>query len=205
MRKDERYTWTKDEDMQLVETILRHVRKGGSAIDGCREYAEVTNGEHSVEANKFRFHTKLKDQYSKAYELAKAEGKKVKQAKRKPLTQIERLNTILLEKSNEQSKQRKVELDDIMVMLKAYMKQEGSTETDSKLLRENEKLSKQVKELRESNLKLSKAFNDMEQDYKELRSALLVLKKAGLSIDIPQPTSTLKYTVDANGLVHPVE
>lgn len=210
MRKDERFTWTPDDDIKLVETILRHVRKGGSAIDGCREYSESTNGERSVDASKFRFHTRLKDQYAKAYDIAKNEGRKVRKEKRKYVTQDERLENILCDViGGEEKEERKVELEDILVLLKRYMKQGNEQKVDSeevaKLRRENEKLTKTVKDLRESNLKITKTFNEIEHDYKEIKKALNVLKGAGLALEIPPPTSTIKYKVGADGLIQAIE
>ena len=206
MRKDERFTWTHDDDIQLVETILRTVRHGGSVIDGCREYSENTNGERSVDASKFRFHTQLKEQYATAYNMAKEEGKKVKQAKRKYVTQEQRFENVFqsLIADNDPPSERRVEVEDIMVLLKKF-KEQAPIQNDDKLVKENEKLTKQNEELRKSNMKLSKAFNEMEHDYKEIKKALSVLKKAGLVLDIPAPVSTTKYKVGADGLIETVE
>ena len=202
MKKDERFTWTHDDDIQLVETILRTVRHGGSVIDGCREFAENSNGERSVDASKFRFHTQLKEKYITAYNMAKEEGKKVKQAKRKYVTQNERFENVFqsLTADDDPPTKRRVELDDIMVLLKKF-KEQTPTQDDAKI----EKLIKQNEELRKSNMKLSKAFNEMEHDYKEIKKALQVLKKAGLVLDIPAPVSTTKYKVGADGLIETIE
>lgn len=205
MLKDERYTWTHDEDIQLVETVLRHVRHGGSVIDGCREFSDKSNGGHSVDASKYRFHTQLKEQYIKAYNMAKEEGKKVKKNKRKYVTQDERFENVFQTLiADNDPPDRRIELDDIMVLLKKYKQQEPDNENE-KLVKDNEKLTKQVEELRKSNLKLSKAFNEMEHDYKEIKKALNVLKKAGLVLDIPAPVSTTKYVVGADGLIQTIE
>ena len=207
---DERFTWTPDDDMQLVEAVLRNVRNGGSAIDGCREYAKTTNGERSVDASKFRFHTRLKDQYAKAYEIAKREGKSVKQSRRKYVTQNERYENIiqnLITDSDPPQVERNVELADIMLLLKKYMQQEPKQDAEdvAKLRKENEKLAKQVADLRNSNIKINKAFNEIEHDYKNIKQALNVLKSAGLALEVPQPVSTTKYVVGADGLIETVE
>lgn len=206
MRKDERYTWSKDDDLMLVEMVLRHVRNGGAAIDGCREFAEYTGDERSVDAVKFRFHTQLKQHHEKAYELAKAEGKKIKAEKRRYTTQGERLETIL-EKHVGKEDEEEISIEDVYILLKRYMKQEPkvSQEDVDHIKKINHKLFEQNKELVESNKKLVQAFNEIEADYKALKGALDVLKKAGLSLDVPKPTSSRKYTVDGNGLVIAVE
>ena len=205
MRKDERITWTKDDDLELVETILRNVRQGNSVIDGCREYADKSEGERSVDASKFRFHTQLKKQYETAYNLAKENGRKIKAERRKHVTQDERFNDIL--DNFVEKEEREVELEDVALLLKRYMKQTPKVNADelTKIQKEKEALTKQVKDLQDSNKKLHKAFNEMEHDYKAIKQALGVLKSAGLVIDVPPPTSTVKYKVGADGLVEAIE
>ncbi len=206
MKKDERFTWTKDDDLELVETVLRHVRSGGAAIDGCREFAERNGDERSVDAVKFRFHTRLKKQHATAYNLAKEQGKKVKAEKRKYTTQSERFEE-LLDKHIHKEDEDDISIEDVYILLKRYMKQEPkrNDEEIERLVRMNKELIEQVKALQDSNNKLSRAFDEIEYDYKTIKQAIGVLKSAGLSIDIPPPTSTKKYAVDANGLVTLVE
>lgn len=197
----EKLAWTHDDDIKLVEAILRNVRKGGSAIEGCREFAESTNGVRSVDSSKFRFHTQLKEKYAEAYKLAKAEGKKSKPNKRKYIPQTERMEKVMNELIN--NEEAEVEIDDVMVLLKRYMKQ--TPKHDPKQEAELLKLREENKKLKESNIKLNKAFNEIEHDYKEIKQALSILKKAGLMFDVPPPTSTVKYRVDKNGLVETIE
>jgi len=206
MRKDERYTWTKDDDLLLVETVLRHVRNGGAAIDGCREFAEKTGDNRSVDAVKFRFHTQLKKQHATAYNIAKEQGKQIKAERRKYTTQSERFEE-LLDKHIGKEDEDDIDIEDVYILLKRYMKQEPkkSNEDYNKMERLNRELLEQVNDLRDSNKKLSEAFNEIEHDYKNIKQAIGVLKTAGLTIDIPPPTNTKKYKVDANGLVSLVE
>ncbi len=206
MKKDERFTWTKDDDLLLVETVLRHVRNGGAAIDGCREFAEKTGDERSVDAVKFRFHTQLKKQHATAYNIAKEQGKKVKAERRRYTTQNERFEE-LLDKHIGKEDEDEIDIEDVYILLKRYMKQEPKKSNDEyeKMAKINKELLGQVKQLQDSNKKLNEAFNEIERDYKNIKQAIGVLKTVGLAIDIPQPTNTKKYKVDANGLVSLVE
>lgn len=203
MRAYERVEWTHQDDLELVEAVLRNVRKGKTAIDGIREFAEASNGVRSVDASKFRFHTKLKAQYAQAYAMAQDEGKKHKPNKKR-LTQGERyLDAManLLNVPEHAPPTREVELDDIMLLLKRYMKQ-SDTPKESKELA---KLREENEKLKASNIKLVKAFNEIEHDYIAIKNALGVLRNAGVMIDVPAPTSTVKYRVDKNGLVEAIE
>lgn len=205
MKKDERFTWTKDDDLMLVEMVLRHVRSGGAAIDGCREFAEKTGDGRSVDAVKFRFHTQLKKQHQTAYNIAKEQGKKVKAEKRKYVTQSERFEE-LLDKHIGKDDEDEIEIDDVYILLKRYMKQEPKKNDEVEYLRkENERLNEYVMTLQDGNKKLSEAFDEIEHDYKAIKQAIAVLKTAGLHIDLPAPTNTKKYKVDANGLVSLVD
>lgn len=199
----EKLAWTHDDDIQLVETILRNVRQGKTVIDGCREYAESTNGVRSVDSSKFRFHTQLKDKYVDAYKIAREAGRKIKHERRKHVTQEERIEKVYNEILTD-GDEKEVELADIMVLFKRYAKQEAKPKMDTKIISENEKLRKENEALKDSNIKLVKAFEEMEHDYKAIKQAVTVLKNVGLNIDIPTPTSTDKYKINKDGTVEPM-
>lgn len=207
MMRVEKLAWTHDDDIKLVEAVLRNVRHGKSVIAGVREYAESTNGLRSVDASKFRFHTQLKAQYHKAYEIAKREGKAYKEANQKRVNQDERFDHVMNNfiDGKEHAPPRDIELDDIHVLLKKFMYQEKNKQKDRDFELEVIKLREENAKLKESNKKLAKAFKDMESDYIELKQAIQVLKNVGIQIDTPTPKSATKYTVDSNGLVVKVE
>ena len=80
---NKRISWTKDDDLRLVESVLNALRHGNSALSGIRAFAEA-NGNRSFEASKFRWFTVLKVNYEQAIELAKATAQPAKKATTAP-------------------------------------------------------------------------------------------------------------------------
>lgn len=199
--------WTDDDDLQLAETVLRRVREGDSVIDACREFEEKTKGRRTSSASKFRWHTRLKDQYSGAYELARKEGKKARDFARRKVNQGERYQD-LVENVLDKENNREIVIDDIMVLVKKFKEQEeikGSDyekfekETD-KLRREKDKLMIELRKKNDELKQTKEALVEVDINYRKLLDALKVLKDAGIQINIPEP-ETFQYIVNKDGTV----
>ena len=198
--------WTDDDDLVLAETVLRRVREGDSVIDACREFEEKTKGRRTTNASKFRWHTRLKTQYAGAYEIAKTDGKKAREFARRKVNQGERYQDILenvLEKDNE----REIVLDDILVLIKQYKKQEEGKESrdkfekeTDKLRRELERTKKELKDKTDENKQMKEALVEVDTNYRKLLNALRVFKDAGVQVNIPEPDD-FKYIVKKDGTV----
>lgn len=199
--------WTDDDDLLLAETVLRRVREGDSVIDACREFEEKTKGRRTSQASKFRWHTRLKDQYAGAYELAKKDGKKARDFARRKVNQGERYAD-LVENVLDKDSDREIVLDDILVLIKQYKNQEESKgmsndkfekETD-KLRREKDKLNIELKRTKEELKQTKEALVEVDTNYRKLIDALKVLKNAGIQINIPEPEN-FQYIVNKDGTV----
>lgn len=201
--------WTGDDDVLLAEMVLRFVREGKTVMDACREMERVTDGRRTASASKFRWFTKLVDQYNAGYELAKQDGKKAKDAKKRKVNKGERFEEILenvLQKTEEAEKE--IEPDDFIVLAKKFKEQQN------KKIQENSSHEKELKQLRKNNEKLEKElaeakkdvelYNELlvakQNDYNKVIEALQTLKGLGVNISIPEPESP-KYVVDKNGMV----
>jgi chromosome segregation ATPase len=199
--------WTEDDDVKLAEVVLRRVREGDSVIDACREFEDITNGRRTASASKFRWHTRLKDKYSGAYNIAKDDGKKVRDYKRRKVNQGERYQDIV-ENILEKNMNRDITLDDILVVVKHYKKQEEEKgdiydkyekDTD-KLRRENNKLKKELDKTVDKLTDTKSALLEIDGQYKKLMDALKVLKEAGIAVNVPEPEN-IKYLVNKDGTV----
>lgn len=151
--------WTKEDDILLAETVLNSVKDGNAVMDACRIVDEKTNGKRSASACKYRWHTRLKENYAEAYEHAKLEGKKKRNIRAKKINQDERMENIIEDVLNTDN-EREIMIDDILVLVKKFkqqeeQKQESSTEdTENKLRREIERLKQENKRLREELLSM---------------------------------------------------
>jgi chromosome segregation ATPase len=204
--------WTEDDPL-LAETILRNVRQGKTVIEGCKEFEEMTEGRRTIAASKYRWFTKLVDQYRAGYELAKNVGREVKQKKKRKVNQGERYNQIMGEILDKDSSDQEpdVQIEDILLLVKKFkhQKNERNNETKEKD-KEINKLNREIKELNSLNEDLKSELADTREllelktkDYNNVMEALKTLKNAGINITIPEP-SRPKYNVDNNGLVTPV-
>ena len=196
--------WTPDEDVQLVECVLRNVRMGNSVIDGCREFEEATGGERSIDSSKFRFHTKLKAQYAAGYEVARTEGKKVRDSKRRKINRGERMEQIMEDIFKDHD--RPIVIDDIVAMLGVYKKQVEEQNLDGKyeeeilkLRREKERLSKENKKLKDELKENKKEMKVLTKEFKDLKNALLVLQNLKVV-----PKEGKEYKINKDGTVESV-
>lgn len=201
--------WTEDDDVLLAETVLRHVRQGKTVVDACKEMEEISDGRRTQSASKFRWFTKLVEQYKAGYELAKIEGKKVKDAKKRKSNKGERFEEIITEVFKEDSQiEKEIDPDDFIVLAKKFKEQQNKKKNEkSNFEKEANDLKKKVGKL-ESDLKEARKeaelYSEMVQakqrDYNKIVEALQTLKGLGVQINIPEPESP-KYIVDKSGVV----
>jgi len=201
--------WTEDDDVMLAETILRNVRNGKTVMDGCREMEQQTEGKRTASASKFRWFTKLVDQYKAGYELAKQEGKAAKERKKKKVNKGERFEEIMqtvLEKTDEVEKE--VSPDDFVILAKKFKQQQEAKEKSlsnnekqiNELTRKVQKLEGQLKDAKKEADFYAESLMLKQKDYNKVIEALQTLKTLGIQIQIPEPESP-KYTVDKDGVV----
>mgnify|MGYP001473424512 CR=1 FL=1 len=199
--------WTEDDDIKLAECVLRRVREGDSVVDACREFEDMTNGRRTAQAAKFHWHTKLRHRYSAAYELAKQEGKKNRELKRRKINQGERYKDIM-ETVFDSEPNREILIDDILVLVKKFKEQEEAKgnfrdqyeKETNKLRRENEKIAKQLKQTEDELERTKEALVYINNQYNKLLNALKVLKEAGIQINIPEPDD-FHYVINKDGTV----
>lgn len=194
--------WAHQDDIELVEVILRNVRNGKSVIDGCNEFEELTNGKRSASASKYRFHTQLKAKYQKAYELARKEGRKVK-ASNKPATKKERLNKVVDSIASNPENLRELTIEDVLVVMNQFKKQEQNKEQvdvvqiqkeNQELKERNSKLVNEVKELEE-------LIKDNTQRQQQIFSALKMLESAGINLNMPKEAPPT-YAIEKDGTIN---
>lgn len=189
--------WTHEDDMELVEAVLRNVRAGKGVVDGCIEYEEKTNGRRSASANKYRFHTQLKEKYAEAYELARMEGKKVKAEKRKSKPNSLQNAIEVLE-----NPERELTLNDVFVIVNQFKKQQDAKNDEHALseLQDENKLLKGINQRLEGEIKeLEITLKHQLEQQKQIMDALKVLEGAGINLNLPKQLP--KYAVNKDGTI----
>lgn len=201
--------WTADDDVLLAETVLRNVRQGNTVVDACKEMEEISGGRRTASASKFRWFTKLVEQYKAGYEIAKAEGKKVKDAKKRKSNKGERFEEIVTEVFKEDTTvEKEIDPDDFIILAKKFKEQQAKKKNEQTNFEKDLKDLKRRKEKLEADLKESKKETEWyaemlaakQRDYNKVIEALQTFKGLGIQIQIPEP-ETPKYIVDKNGVV----
>ncbi|QJT70427.1 hypothetical protein [Microcystis phage MaeS] len=204
--------WTDDDDALLAETILRNVREGKTVMDGCRQMEEVTEGRRTASASKYRWFTRLVEQYKAGYELAKSKGKEVKEAKKRKTNKGERYREIIetVLDVEEDRIEKELDIDDLIILankIKQQQSQKGSNLNKlEKELNKEKKLrmdaEKEVKKLKNEVNELTELLRIRKEEYDKVIESLSVLKKLGVPIELPKPN---KYTVGKGGVIDLVE
>lgn len=202
--------WTPDDDIMLAETILRNVREGKTVMDGCRELEEKTEGRRTASASKFRWFTNVVEQYRAGYELAKEEGAKVKQAKKRKTNKGERFEEIVKNvfESEVPVIEKEIEPDDFIILAKKFKEQQSKKKSEEsnhektikELQRKNENLEKKLQEAKKEADWYNELLLAKQRDYNKIVEALGTLKQLGVSITIPEP-ETPKYKIEKDGTV----
>lgn len=200
--------WDEESDALLAETVLRNVRQGNTLASAFDEVERVTDGRRTVSACKFRWHTRLKEQYAAGYELAKEEGKKAKRSKR--VNQGARFKDIM-KNVLEEDVDKEITIDDIYILVKKFKEQE-----DKKSLEEKEKdkkirsLETELRSLKNKNEELNDAISDYkevlqikERNHKKVLEALETLRTLGVAINMPEQEPN-KYKMKKDGTVEKI-
>ncbi|SEN29931.1 transcription factor, RsfA family [Mesobacillus persicus] len=74
--------WTEDEDLLLAETVLRHIREGGTQLKAFEEVGKRLS--RTGAACGFRWNSFVRKQYQTGIELAKKQRKDLKKQAKKP-------------------------------------------------------------------------------------------------------------------------
>jgi prespore-specific regulator len=73
--------WTDDEDLMLAETVLRHIREGGTQLKAFEEVGKKLS--RTGAACGFRWNSFVRKQYQSGIELAKKQRKELKKQSKK--------------------------------------------------------------------------------------------------------------------------
>ena len=202
--------WTDEDDILLAEAVLKSVRHGGTVIQACHEIEEKTDGRRTSSASKYRWFTKLVDQYKAAYDMAKKEGDKIKAVKKKKINKGERYEDIMKEVFNDEnpSPVREITPDDIILLVKKFKSQEETKGKDTDKLekelnfekRKSSDLQKKLKKKEEESAELEEMLKIQKRNYDKLLESLQVLKNAGIQINIPEPEKE-SFKVNRDGTV----
>lgn len=163
--------WNQDEDLMLAETVLRHIREGGTQLAAFEEVAEKLS--RTSAACGFRWNSAIRKKYVSAIQLAKKTRKDLKRTQ---------LQTTIIEPSEQESSLTSIaslrELSsaeqlkwmDDMISFLTWQKDkitsdQSATEKTSKLHLENDRLTAELAKLRD-------AYQEVREDYQVMIHAM---------------------------------
>ncbi len=203
--------WSSEDDLLLAETVLRHIREGGTQLQAFDEVGDELN--RTSAACGFRWNAVVRNQYNEAIKLAKKQRKDMKRRlsnrpttiHTKMQTPIQTTSDATADASIERPTQgQSINLGDVLNFIQSLATNEGSS---LQLKKENEKLMKEnlqlMTEKKELETKLSKVENDykvVEEDYQSLIQIMNRARRMALLQDEEEEIqSAPKFKMDKNG------
>ncbi|WP_071459342.1 RsfA family transcriptional regulator [Bacillus massilinigeriensis] len=162
--------WTQDEDLLLAETVLRHIRNGGTQLKAFEEVGKQLS--RTAAACGFRWNSSVRKQFHSGIELAKRQRKEIK----KPEKKTESARNVDI--SNQQPavckmENKRLSLEDVKNFLDGLFElaeKESLIETEK--IKEYEmrikELERQIYYLSAENEKLENKLDTVEKDHRAI-------------------------------------
>jgi RsfA family transcription factor len=178
--------WEND-DLLLVETILRYVRNGEAINDACKEVEEKLGYTRTFTTLKHRWFTVLKKDYEHAFNLASREGKK---KKKKRYRQSQSVNP------------DEVGINDVLKIVKAYSekvdREENERVKNEELKKENEAIKNRLNKIKSEMDMISDLLEYEKAKNNDLIKTIQTLNSIGFNLD---ENNRKKFKVDKQGVV----
>ncbi|SDC34683.1 RsfA family transcriptional regulator [Shouchella lonarensis] len=172
--------WTEEEDLLLAETVLRHIREGGTQLAGFEEVAEKLS--RTSAACGFRWNSTIRRKYEAEIKMAKRKRVSSRQRYRKEQHEQDlQKKEISFYKKNESSMQRATPPNINMDMIIAYLQELGDKQADHQHVHA---LTDENRQLRARLEALEKEKETIAKDYRALidimeRARHLTVDRAG--------------------------
>ncbi|WP_280769094.1 RsfA family transcriptional regulator [Salipaludibacillus daqingensis] len=162
--------WNQDEDLLLAETVLRHIREGGTQLAAFEEVAEKLS--RTSAACGFRWNSSVRKKYQSAIHLAKKarkEAKKIQVNKQDKIGNLSNEVNLLKQGSTAESEEH-VWFDQMISFLRKQ--KEKSLEENQLVDHSLMEVKKENERLREELSSLNEAYQDVREDYQVMIHAL---------------------------------
>lgn len=160
--------WTEEEDILLADTVLRHIREGGTQLKAFEEVGKQLG--RTGAACGFRWNSCIRKQYADAIEAAKLEKKS--KSRRKQPARPDPAEGEPMEGNQLNSLSRLLQLKDIVSCLQDWVLAAGEREegviSRTKLEEESRFLKSALKKAEEENARLKEEFVRLENEHKQL-------------------------------------
>lgn len=180
--------WSKDNDLLLANTVLRHVKEGSTQVKAFEEVGEIVN--RTAAACGFRWNAVVRQHYIPAMETAKKERK---QRLRMENKYAEKKAGRKSPSFHWEASENGITISDVIHYLTTITPAENSLslqEENSRLQRELEAVQKELHHLKEG-------YTSMQEDYESLIQIMERARKLVVfSEEVPAP---VKFKMEQNG------
>lgn len=178
--------WSKDNDLFLANTVLKHVREGSTQLKAFEEVGEVLN--RTGAACGFRWNAVVRQHYIQAMETAKKERKQRLRAQSKR-TETETEDAIL----SSDAASGYITMSDVI----QYLSNMTSEENTASLQKENNRLQQELEAVITELNQLKDVYNAMQEDYESLMQIMERARK--LVVFSEESPSAVKFKMERNG------
>lgn len=214
--------WSHEDDLLLAETVLRHIREGGTQLKAFEEVGDHLN--RTSAACGFRWNAEVRNKYDRAIDLAKRQRKEKKRAvavavqssHRQPINQVVHRDeqpvaeNVVQNIQNEEAtvnhpqpvEEPVISMDMVIGFLK-HVKKENQTSNQSKaslerIEKENHSLRNEVNELEKKLSVTEKQLSTIQEDYQVFIQIMERARKMTV-LDDQGPVKTPAFRMDKNG------
>ncbi|ADU29776.1 RsfA family transcriptional regulator [Evansella cellulosilytica] len=205
--------WSEEDDLLLAETVLRHIREGGTQLKAFDEVGDALN--RTSAACGFRWNAVVRDKYEDAIKLAKRHRKERKRQmaqEAKPLSYSKPLQSVYQPTPSTPSRQpiadymneeKEITMQDVIQFLQQM---NGKGHQESLLKQENEalKLEKQelaqkVEFLEDELKKIREEHKTIEEDYQSIIQIMNRARRMALLDEETDDRNAPAFRMDKNG------
>ncbi|HET7616017.1 MAG TPA: RsfA family transcriptional regulator [Bacillales bacterium] len=209
MAKVRQDAWSKENDLLLADTVLRHVREGSTQLLAFEEVGDKLN--RTSAACGFRWNAIVRDQYQQAMEIAKKQRKERKRMQSRqsgqpkqprrvseqPVSTTDQGTTVAVQSEQGGSH---LTLNDVIAYLKDLKAQRKSSEglqtSNERLEKENEHFRNENEDLKKQLAKMTKDFHTVKEDYQSL---IQIMDRARKMVVFGDEENTSSFKMDKNG------
>lgn len=210
MAKVRQDAWSHEDDLLLAETVLRHIREGGTQLNAFEEVGDELN--RTSAACGFRWNAEVRNKYIHAIDLAKRQRKDRKRAQVAQARTYEQISPkIVQEPSYEQEvnyehpvvrEQTTITLDHVIQYLQSikqdYYASNQSKRTANQYKAENDRLQEEITQLDKQLTKTEKKLTTVEDDYKMFIQIMDRARKMTV-LEEQSPSNSPAFKMDKNG------
>ncbi|WP_085524085.1 RsfA family transcriptional regulator [Tuberibacillus sp. Marseille-P3662] len=166
--------WNHDEDLLLAETVLRHIREGGTQLGAFEEVGQKLS--RTSAACGFRWNSLVRKNYESAITVAKNKRKEQHAAQKKlkqPLSDEKRSQSTEGQSESRASAAKAGDNEQAFNLSSIidYLQQLKNNELDSyDLEKENKTLKKQLEHMKKEKSELSQTLQTVERQYQEIEA-----------------------------------